>query len=168
MVWPSALHSIARPLQLSAAGGRQIGRGFAPGQQPLPLRKPLPRSSRSSSRQRSLPRCRTTTTKHWAPAITSSCLYIDARYLSCSNRGPFATCYLFCFIHHMLSILVLFATCYVTDFISHMSYLFFAFCFFHRLLSPGEGTVAYQQKPPQLHFPRRVLAKRKHCFKLNS
>ena len=47
MVWPSALHSIARPLQLS--GGRQIGRGFAPGQQPLPLRKPLPRSSRSSS-----------------------------------------------------------------------------------------------------------------------
>ena len=117
MVWPSALHSIARPLQLSAAGGRQIGRGFAPGQQPLPLRKPLPRSSRSSSRQRSLPRCRTTTTEHWAPAITSSCLYIDARYLSCSNRGPFATCYLFCFIHHMLSILVLFTTCYVTDLI---------------------------------------------------
>ena len=124
MVWPSALHSIARPLQLSAAGSLQIGRGFAPGQQPLPLRKPLPRSSRSSSRQWSLPRCRTTTTKHWAPAITSSCLYIDARYLSCSNRGPFATCYLFCFIHHMLSILVLFTTCYVTDFNSHTYYLF--------------------------------------------
>ena len=122
MVWPSALHSIARPLQLSAASGRQIGRGFAPGQQPLPLRKPLPRSSRSSSRQRSLPRCTTATTKHWAPAITSSCLYIDARYLSCSNRGPFATCYLFCFIHHMLSILVLFTTCYVT--LTHIYYLF--------------------------------------------
>ena len=117
MVWPSALHSIARPLQLSAAGGRQIGRGFAPGQQPLPLRKP--RSSGNSSHYHYqavvevvlaavTTRCRTTTTKHWAPAITSSCLYIDARYLSCSNRGPFATCYFF----------ALFTTCYLFWFYS--------------------------------------------------
>ena len=138
MVWPSALHSIARPLQLSAAGGRQIGRGFAPGQQPLPLRKPLPRSSRSSSRQRSLPRSTTTTTKHGAPAITSSCLTLmhDTCPAQTEAHSPHVIFLLYSphviysgFIHYML--------CH-----SHILSLLFAFCFIHQLLSPGEVTVA--------------------------